>query len=229
VGVRAAFFDVGDTLAEGWVPAAQIRALIRQDLVAAYGERAWFDALLEANIEPSDAEHQETNHWYAQWFVTQGIACDVEIDRLRSTFALPLDLVATPVPGGADALRWCKQNGLRVVLVTNTLSRGDTEVLRDWRRIGLADAIDAVVSSHDVGWRKPHPAMFQRALALAGVRPSEAFMVGDNPVSDVRGAQAVGLRAVLRRTRKYDVPLDVRPDAVIDHLDELPAVIRPWL
>jgi FMN phosphatase YigB (HAD superfamily) len=227
--VRAAFFDVGDTLVEHWAPADQRQRLIKEELVAAFGSREWFDQLAEAELERPDAERQETNHWYEEWFASRGIECDIDVDRLRSACAVPLDLVSTPVPGAADALRWCKGQGLRVVLVTNTLARGDAEVLRDWQRAGLADTIDGIASSHDVGWRKPHRAMFDRALELAAVRPAEAFMVGDNPVSDVCGAQSLGIRAVLRRTDAYALPPDIHPDAVIDQLSELPEVVRPWL
>jgi FMN phosphatase YigB (HAD superfamily) len=229
VGVRAAFFDVGDTLAEGWLPPNELGPVVRTHLVEAFGERPWYDALIGADIEPTDAERQETNRWYEQWFAAQGIACDIEIDRLRSTFAVPLDLVSTPVPGALDAVRWCKANGLRVVLVTNTLSRGDAEVVRDWQRLGLSDVIDGCVSSHDAGWRKPHRAIYERALGMAGVRPGEAFMVGDDPIADVRGAQAFGLRAILRRTAARPLPPDVHPDAVIDDMAELPGVVAPWL
>jgi len=229
VGVKAAFFDVGDTLTEHWAPPEELHPTIRRHLVAAFGEREWFDRLIAADIEPSDAERQETNRWYESWFAAQGIASDIEIDKLRSTFAVPLDLVSTPVPGAADAVRWCKAQGLAVVLVTNTLSRGDAEVLRDWQRLGLADAIDGIVSSHDAGWRKPHPAMFERALQLASVDPADAFMVGDNPIADVRGAQALGMRAVFRRTAGYQLPPDIRPDAIIDQMSELPDAVRPWL
>ncbi|HEY8861084.1 MAG TPA: HAD family hydrolase [Candidatus Limnocylindria bacterium] len=229
MGVRAAFFDVGDTLVEHWAPPEQRLPLIKQDLIEAFGTREWFDALVAADLERFDAVRQDTNRWYEEWFAAQGIECDIEVDRLRSAFAVPLDLVSTPVPGAADAVRWCKRQGLRIVLVTNTLARGDTEVMRDWQRAGLADAIDGIGSSHDVGWRKPHRAMFDRALELAAVRPGEAFMVGDNPIADVRGAQAVGIRAVLRRTGAYPLPPDVHPDAVIDHLSELPAIVTPWL
>jgi len=229
VGVKAAFFDVGDTLTEHWAPPEELRPTIRRHLVAAFGERDWFDRLIDADIEQLDGDRQETNRWYAEWFAAQGIAPDMDVDQLRSTFAVPLDLVSTPVPGAADAVRWCKGTGLAVVLVTNTLSRGDAEVLRDWQRLGLADAIDGIVSSHDAGWRKPHRAMFDRALELAAVEPGDAFMVGDNPIADVRGAQALGIRAVFRRTAGYQLPPDIRPDAIIERMSELPEVVRPWL
>lgn len=229
MGVRAAFFDVGDTLVEHWVPLEERVPLITRHLTSAFGHREWFDALAQADLEPPEAIRQETNRWYEEWFATQGISCDVDIDRLRAAYAVPLDLVSAPVPGAADAVRWCKRQGLRIVLVTNTLARGDAEVMRDCERAGLADAIDGVATSHDVGWRKPHRAMFDRALELAAVRPNEAFMVGDHPIADVRGAQALGIRAVLRRTEALPLPADVRPDAVIDGLSELPTVVTPWL
>ncbi len=59
--------------------------------------------------------------------------------------------------------------------------------------------VDAVVTSAAVGWEKPHPAMFRAGLAAAG-EPDEVWMVGDNPVADVAGAEAVGIPAVLVRT-----------------------------
>ncbi len=231
MGVRAAFFDVGDTLVEHWLPAHELHPIIRGDLVEAFGERDWYDALIATDLRPAEREahRQETNRWYESWFAAQGIACDIEIDRLRSTFAGPIDRVSTPVPGAADAVRWCKAQALRVVLVTNTLSRGDAEVLRDWERAGLADAIDGIVSSHDAGWEKPHPEIYRRALDLAGVSAHEAFMVGDDPECDVRGAQSLGLRAIWRRTTYHALPADVRPDAVLDRMEQLPDAVRPWL
>jgi len=95
--------------------------------------------------------------------------------------------------------------------------------------MGLADLIDGIVSSHDAGWQKPHPAIYRRALDVAGIEPAEAFMVGDDPDADVRGAQAVGLRSVWRRTALHQLPPDVRPDATTDRLDQLPEAVRPWL
>ena len=231
MGVRAAFFDVGDTLVEHWLRDAELQAVHRRDLVAAFGERDWYDALIAADIKPAGREphRQETNRWYEEWFAARGIDCDIEIDRLRAAFAGPIELVSSPVPGAADAVRWCKRSGLRVVLVTNTLYRSDSEVARDWQRAGLADAIDAVVSSHSVGWEKPHPEIYRRALALAGVEPGEAFMVGDDPICDIQGAQACGIRGVWRRTDLHRLPVGLVPDAVVDAMADLPVTVSPWL
>ncbi|MGH2498702.1 MAG: HAD family hydrolase [Candidatus Limnocylindria bacterium] len=231
--LRAALFDVGDTLVEHWVPREQMRVAVREAVTAAFGEREWFDRLYDADLEPRDPTgplRQETNRWYADWFAANGVPLDgVEVDRLRAAFAVPLDRVASLADGADEAVRWCKRRGLRVVLVTNTLSRGDAEVVEDWRRFGLGDAIDAVVSSHSVGWRKPHPAIFERALRLAGAQPGEAFHVGDSLRADVQGAQQLGIRAVWRRTRAPDeAESRILPDATIDRLSELPGAVASW-
>jgi putative hydrolase of the HAD superfamily len=64
--------------------------------------------------------------------------------------------------------------------------------------IGIGDAIAAVFSSAVTGYEKPHPQAFGAALAALG-RPDTVWMVGDNPVADVAGAEALGIPAVLVR------------------------------
>ena len=232
MGLQAAFFDVGDTLVENFSTREASAPAARAALVAAFGHRHWYDQYVLADIDPDDDVtqlQQDTTGWMAAWFAAQGVQCDVDLDALRAASVLPLEHVSTPVPGAADALRWCKANGLRVILVTNTLYRGDVEVLADWDRVGLGRMIDGVVSSHSAGHRKPHPEMFERALALAAVPPSAAVMIGDNPIADVRGAAALGLRTVYRKTARRPLLPGIRPDAVVDDLLTLPETLRPWL
>lgn len=61
---------------------------------------------------------------------------------------------------------------------------------------GLRKHFDVTVYSADIGHAKPRPEPFLAALAALGVRPEEALHVGDNERTDVRGALAVGMRAV---------------------------------
>jgi putative hydrolase of the HAD superfamily len=230
-------FDVGDTLVQHWKPQEEVRAFMRDALRREFGEREWYEAFLEASIEPGhqhDAQEelrQETNRWLADWFRNSRIGIDdIDIDRFRTAVTVPLDLVGSLVPGTVEALRWCKANGLATGLVTNTLSRGDEEVRLDWERFGLSDAIDHVASSHSVGWQKPHEAIFRRALDLASTDPHEAVMVGDRLRQDVWGAKRLGMRAVWRRplAGAPQDEVDLAPDAVIDDLTELPRVLETW-
>jgi putative hydrolase of the HAD superfamily len=57
---------------------------------------------------------------------------------------------------------------------------------------------DVVLTSAATGYEKPHPRMYEVALAAAG-RPAAVWMVGDNPEADVRGAEASAIPAILVR------------------------------
>jgi HAD superfamily hydrolase (TIGR01458 family) len=77
---------------------------------------------------------------------------------------------------------------------------------------------------------KPSPDFFRLALDTAGVAPERAVMVGDDLATDVAGAQAVGLRAVLVRSGKgaerHPDAAATEPDATIDSLAALPDLLR---
>jgi len=84
-----------------------------------------------------------------------------------------------------------RERGLKLGLVSNT-GRNLEEFVRHH---GLD--VDAAVSSGMHGKTKPHPTIFQAALARLGVAPEAAVMVGDSIEDDIDGAKAVGMRAVL--------------------------------
>jgi putative hydrolase of the HAD superfamily len=67
--------------------------------------------------------------------------------------------------------------------------------------------VDAIVDSRSHGRVKPHPTIFQAALAALAVAPEEAVMVGDSLEEDIEGARALGMRAILidREERHPDV------------------------
>lgn len=69
--------------------------------------------------------------------------------------------------------------------------------------LGLDGYFADVVNSADTGYEKPHPMAFRIAMESAG-QPECAWMIGDNPVADIAGATAVGLPAILVRTRPPD-------------------------
>jgi putative hydrolase of the HAD superfamily len=63
--------------------------------------------------------------------------------------------------------------------------------------LGIAPYINAVISSARVGVRKPHPVIFEAAVAATGAAREEVLFVGDSMSADVLGARAAGMRAVL--------------------------------
>jgi HAD superfamily hydrolase (TIGR01662 family) len=129
--------------------------------------------------------------------------------------------------GTIDAVRDLRARGYAIGCVTNTLA--DTAAIRDMLKIeGFEEMMQSVVVSADEGWRKPHHSLFEKAARELDVAPGEAVFIGDSPYHDIGGAKAVGMRAVL--TQQYIARphegFEPRPDAIIQHLRELPEVIQ---
>ena len=60
----------------------------------------------------------------------------------------------------------------------------------------MAERVDFAVFSSELGVRKPHPAIFERALDAVGVEAKDALFVGDRLWEDIRGASEVGMTTV---------------------------------
>lgn len=94
-------------------------------------------------------------------------------------------------------------------------------------RAGIADLFQAVVVSDEVGWRKPHPEIFSRALASLGVAPAEALFVGDRADIDVVGAQRMGMPAVWINRGAQALPAGIAPpDFEVRDLAELAQILQ---
>lgn len=91
-----------------------------------------------------------------------------------------------------DSLR---ARGLKLGLVSNAFDPGWL-LHRDLEQMGIAERIDFAVFSSELGKRKPHPEIFEHALAALDVRAGEAMFVGDRLYEDVRGANEAGMTSV---------------------------------
>jgi len=93
------------------------------------------------------------------------------------------------------------------------------------RHVGLRDYFQAVFDSAVMGVEKPHPEIFQLALASAKVAANDAVFVGDTNATDVGGAQLAGLHGVLiDRINAYPHAECPR----ITSLPELDSVLAAW-
>jgi putative hydrolase of the HAD superfamily len=64
------------------------------------------------------------------------------------------------------------------------------------RALALEPLFDPIVISEEVGVRKPDARIFGLAVAGWKVPLENVLFVGDDPVSDIEGAKAAGLRAL---------------------------------
>lgn len=120
------------------------------------------------------------------------------IERACRAFMLPTFDQARLFEDALPFLRMLKDRDLRTVLVSNTAWGSPPHLWREQlARHGIASYLDRTVFCRDVGWRKPHPRIFEHALAQAGAPPSDCLFVGDDPVWDVEGPKRMGMATVL--------------------------------
>jgi HAD superfamily hydrolase (TIGR01509 family) len=101
----------------------------------------------------------------------------------------------SPMPGVETVLAAHQRCGIRMGAVSNAVFSSRT-LEAELQRHGLAPFLEFVISSADLGIRKPDARIFQEALARLGVVAAEAWFVGDSWESDIVGAAAVGMMPV---------------------------------
>ena len=98
----------------------------------------------------------------------------------------------TPNEPVVEAVREVRAAGGRTAVVTNNVR----ELSHTWRPVlPLDELFDTIVDSCEVGLRKPNPAIYLLAVERLGVPPERAVLL-DDIESNLRGAEAAGLRAI---------------------------------
>ncbi len=113
---------------------------------------------------------------------------------------------------------------MRERFTVGAITNGNADV----HYIGVGHLFDFVVSAAQAGAAKPSPVIFNRALVHAGIPADDAVHVGDDPVTDVRGANEAGMRTVWFNPERAPWPSGPRPDAEIQSLPELEDVLDSW-
>jgi len=233
VAIEAVIFDWGGTLSsfvsaelvDAWRLAARHLAPDREDEVTA------MLVAVEEEFWATTATDQRSATLGDLLAAGSGrLGLDVAEALLEEAAVRHLDAWTEHVEHDPDAvptLRALRERGVRIGLLSNThWPRAFHE--RFLERDGLAELIDARLYTSEMPFQKPHTSAFEAALrALDVERPDCAVFVGDRPWDDIVGARRTGLRTVLRRNRHVPAH-DVEPDAVIDELPELIAVVDGW-
>ncbi len=121
-------------------------------------------------------------------------------------------------PGTREIL---KKLGERYALAV--ISNADGKIAAVLERCGIADCFASITDSGLVGYEKPHPAIFEAALAAMDVAPSESLYVGDVYSVDYLGATRAGMQGIL-----FDVAGAYRETGTprVESLEELARVVQ---
>ncbi len=113
------------------------------------------------------------------------------------------------------------EKGYRLGILANQLP-GIADRLAAW---GIGDYFSVIAASAEMGVAKPDPAIFERALAMAGCSASEAVMIGDRLDNDILPAKKAGMGTIwLRSGLAAWQPRELGngyADVICDSLEEL--------
>jgi len=148
----------------------------------------------------------------------QGLPSDAgTVARIRRAMALPVADRLRPLPGAVELLSDIHALGLRTVIASNTYWRDAESYWEDFRLLGMADHVDAIVTSVDAGHLKPHPAVFEMAMKAGGAPAGRCVVIGNKESNDIEPALALGMRAILVHPDD-PVPVSSRAHAVAPDL-----------
>jgi putative hydrolase of the HAD superfamily len=203
--LRAVLFDWGDTLMRFEYDEGLIEAGFQAGLEAIDGDRVSHVAELAARFRaeyeplfwaPGTVDEIEYPGLLRELLGHFGIEVSDEelglfLEAEHAVWA-PARVLGSTTHALLEALR---ARDLRLGLVSNAFDPGWL-LHRDLEQLGVAERIDFAVFSSELGKRKPHPAIFERALQELGVEAEDALFVGDRLYEDVRGAGELGMTTV---------------------------------
>lgn len=227
-GLRAVFFDVGNTLVYPSPSVSEVcRGVLREaghelDLSLIESYMPLVDAYYEERYAEDDAFWTDDGRTTSVWIGMYSLLCrklGIEAEavaiarRVYDEFGRP-DRWA-PYDDVRPAFERLQARGIAIGIISNW----DTRLVRILTELGLGDILSDIVSSADVRLHKPDPRIFELACERIGVVPGEAAHVGDHHYADYLGASALGMKAVLIDRHGLDVDHGVVPIETLDSLE----------
>lgn len=134
-------------------------------------------------------------------------------------------------PEALPLLEELKGRGIKLAVLSNTMwpRRFHESVLE---RDGILHLFDYLLFTSETVAAKPHRSVFTDVLYNLDTLPEETAFVGDRLFDDIHGAQEVGMRGIWiphsNIPPEQSTDLGITPDATIQKLSEISALIDSW-
>ncbi|MFB0558848.1 MAG: HAD family hydrolase [Candidatus Bathyarchaeia archaeon] len=109
-------------------------------------------------------------------------------------------------------------------LVTNFPDGPTAREVFNW--FEFDEVFDCIVISGEVGYRKPNPIIFERALSYLRGSPESTVMVGDTLDADVLGPKKIGMKAILIDANRIQEENHHLADVVVRNLGEVREALK---
>jgi len=137
----------------------------------------------------------------------QAISAGVEAMKLDDYSVEILD-------GVPDTIIQLKRKGYILGIITDT-AMPYSKKLNWFDQYGFGHVWDSVISSKELGVRKPSPLLYETAITQVGISPCEAVFVG-HKTTELQGARAVGMKTIA-----FNYEADAVADIYLDKFSDL--------
>lgn len=125
-------------------------------------------------------------------------------DLVQATSIMEVETPPDVIEGCLETLKTLAKN-YQLAVVSDAIVTPGVELRRLLENHHLAEYFSAFAFSDEVGHSKPHPHMFTAALSELKLSFEEVVHIGDRDHNDIKGAQAMGMKAILfTATRDVD-------------------------
>jgi len=150
---------------------------------------------------------------------------DDELDALAvAQSSMEVDIPPDPIEGAEAAIAELATR-YKLCIVSDTIVTPGTGLRRLLDGHGIASHFSGFAFSDEVGHSKPHRSMFDSAAKQLGVELGEMVHIGDRDHNDVKGPQALGMKAVLFTAKRDADKATTSADAVCERHADLPSII----
>jgi len=238
--IKGIFFDMGSTLIEfensSWKVLGERSAERSYEFLKAEGLiKIDFD-LYATRIADLFSSAFELSEQTLEEFRFEDLAEDIfkklnlnlqdgDYSGFLNTYYQPITEQVTLIQGAVEILRYFKEDGYKLGLISNTVFPARFH-LNELERFGLFPYFDSILFSSEVGYKKPHPQIFIQGLTRLKIEPDDTIFIGDKLIEDIGGAKSMGMKTILKFKEGRDYSAPITPDRTVKDLSELPDVIR---
>lgn len=201
------FLDVNETLLDLSIMKESVAKALngKQELLA-----LWFTTMLHYSlVETVGNKYEDFGEIGAASLMMVAANNDINLSRKEAKEAISPITSLSPHPEVKDALGKLKENGYRLVSLTNS---SNTAVEKQFTNAGLLDFFEERLSIEDLGKYKPHSDTYNWAARKMDVKPHEAMLIAAHGW-DVAGALWAGWRAAfVSRPGQQQYPLAPTPE-----------------
>ena len=150
---------------------------------------------------------------------------DASFDRVAKAHEeMEVEIRPDLIPDIAEALADLHER-YRLCIVSDAIVSPGHCLKRLLESYDLARHFDGFAFSDEVGHSKPHRSMFESAAHQMGVQIPEMVHIGDRDHNDVKGPQALGMKAILFTATRATDKATTTADAICERHADLPAIV----